>query len=357
MKPMYKLLLLLFIIPISLSATNKGKYTKTKTINKEFNVTKNATLTISNKYGNVDVFTWDKNVISIKVTITTNGNDEEKVEKRLEQIDVDFDSSSNNVSAKTIIEQHSNSWRFWGEKNNVNMQINYHINMPVSNNANLSNDYGSISLDKLEGEAKINCDYGKIVIGELLNTTNSINIDYTNKSTIDFIKDGKINADYSSLHVERSGRTHLNADYSHISFGMVTVLDFNCDYGSLKISESGKLVGNSDYMHTNIGKMRGSGDFKMDYGSLKIGELGQNFKNLIVNSSYSHLKIGVTQATAFNIKAATSYSGFKYPDGFTMTKEVKNNTSKYYEGYYNQADSNNHIDLKTSYGGITFTNN
>jgi len=110
--------------------------------------------------------------------------------------------------------------------------------MPVTNSVNLNNDYGGIALDKLEGSAKINCDYGKITIGELLNPSNSINIDYTNKSTIEYMKNGDINADYSTLHIEKTGNVDLNADYSHISFGMVADLNYNCDYGDLKIDNA-----------------------------------------------------------------------------------------------------------------------
>ena len=353
MKNMYKIVLILFLIPLTISATGReGKYTKNKVITKEFKVNNNATLTISNKYGNIDVVSWNENKITIRVSITTNGDDEDKVKKRLEQIDVDFESSLNNISAKTIIEKTSSSWSLWGKKNNVNMQINYTIKMPVTNNANLSNDYGEISLDKLEGSTKINCDYGRLNIGELLSSDNKINIDYTNKSTIDFMKDGEINADYSTLHVEKSGRTKLNADYSHISFKMVTTLDYNCDYGDLKIEDCGNLVGNSDYMHTTVEKLRGTGNFKSDYGSIKINELGDNFKNLEVSSSYTHLKFGVQPSTSFNISASLSYGNFKYRDGFTFTKEIKKNTSKQYEGYYNSANSGNNITIKSSYGNV-----
>ena len=358
MKNMYKIVLILFLIPLTMSATGgEGKYTENKVITKEFNVNNNATLAISNKYGNIDVVSWSENKITIRVSITTNGDDEDKVKNRLEQIGVEFESSSNNVSAKTIIEKTSSSWNLWGKKNNVSMQINYTIKMPITNNVNLSNDYGEISLDKLEGAAKINCDYGRLNIGELLNSDNKINIDYTNKSTIDFMKDGEINADYSTLYVEKSGRTKLNADYSHISFKMVATLDYSCDYGDLKIEDCGNLIGNSDYMHTTVQKLRGTGDFKSDYGSIKINELGDNFKSIDVSYSYTHIKFGIKPSTSFNINASLSYGNLKYGNGFTFTKEIKKNSSKQYEGYYGTSNSGSNISIKTSYGNVTFTNN
>lgn len=358
MKNMYKLLLILFLIPLTITATDKrGKYTKSKTINKEFNVSKNATLNISNKYGNIDIISWNENKIVIDITITTNGDNEEKVEKRLEQISVNFDANSSNVSAKTIVEKNTSSWNLWGNKNNVNMQINYLVKIPITNNVDLNNDYGAISLDKLEGSSKINCDYGKINIGELLNSNNYININYTSKSTIEFMKDGEINSDYSTLHIEKSGTTKLNADYSHISFGRLVSLDYNCDYGDLKIEDCENLHGNSDYMHTTVNKLSGSGDFNSDYGSIKINELGENFKNIKVKSSYTRVKLGTHPAASFNITASLSYCNLKRNTGFTFNKEIEKSSSKYYEGYYNSSNSTSNITINSSYGNVSFTNN
>jgi len=358
MKNLYKIVLILLLIPFISNASEKdGKYTKNKVVTKEFNVNKNALLSISNKYGNIGIATWNENRIVIKVSITTNGNDEEKVEKRLEQIHIEFEGNSNDVSAKTIIEKNSSSWSFWGKNNNVSMEINYLIQMPVTNHVDLTNDYGAISIDKLEGSSKINCDYGKLTIGELLNTKNSINIDYTNKSNIDFMQDGDIDADYSTLSVEKTNNVNLNADYSHISFGEIAFLEYNCDYGSLKIGASGSLIGNCDYMQTTIEKLNGSGDFDMDYGSLKINELGDNIKDINIKSSYTNTKIGVKPSNSFKLNATLSYGSLKYGSGFNFNKEIVKSSSKYYEGFYNSSSTNGNITLKSSYGSISFFSN
>lgn len=166
MTRMYKILLLVFLMPLAITATEKeGKYTKNKVLNKEFTVNADATLNLTNKYGSINIVTWEENKIVIKVSITTNGNDEDKVKTRLEQIDVEFSGNSNNVSAKTLIEKSSRSWSIWGKSNNVSMEINYLVKMPITNNLDVNMDYGSITIDKLEGTSKIDCDYGSLHIG------------------------------------------------------------------------------------------------------------------------------------------------------------------------------------------------
>ena len=354
MKNMYKLLLVFLLVPLASTASDtKGKYTKTKSFNKEFTVDDNNTVKIYNKYGNVDVVTWNENRVVIDVQVSVNGNDESKVEKRLEQIDVQFNQSSDMVSAKTIIEKSSNSWNLWGKKNKLRLEINYTVKMPAVNNADLNNNYGAISLDKLSGKAKIDCDYGKIHIGDLSNDENSIVLDYSKNSSIEYMKNGSIDADYSGLHVEEAGNVKLNADYSHLTFGKLGTVDMNCDYGTVKIGSSGDVKLNSDYTHTTLENLNGSANLSMDYGSFKVANLSADFGTVTANCSYSHLKFGVAASSSFNFKAALSYASFKGKDDFNFTKQEKKGKSASYEGSYNGTNASNSMALKMSYGSLS----
>ncbi|KAG1649363.1 RNA polymerase sigma-H factor [Nymphon striatum] len=200
------------LLPILLSAGDgklKGKYTKEKTIKKEYDVNADALLKVSNSYGNLNLTSWEGNKVMIEVHIKTNGNNEEKVQKKLNEITVDFEASSSVVSAKTVFNNSRNSWG-WGGNNKVNMQINYTIKLPIKNSVHLNNDYGSIILDRIDGHAKIYCDYGRLEIGELRGRNNQLNFDYTSKSTIDYINSGTITADYSGFHYSKSRRFNLS---------------------------------------------------------------------------------------------------------------------------------------------------
>ena len=115
MKTLYfNLILLLLAFPLTgLSSginTSKGKYTKEKSLKKEFSVNSDALLKIRNDYGNLDITSWNENRIVIEVNIKVNGNDEAKVIKKLESIDVTFEASSELVSAKTIFDKNKDSW-------------------------------------------------------------------------------------------------------------------------------------------------------------------------------------------------------------------------------------------------------
>lgn len=351
---MPKIILLLFLVPISvLGVSKKGRYTKTKTINKNFNVSENAMLTITNKYGNIILQSWDKNTIEITITIKTNGNNEEDTKNRLKDISVQFSADNNHVNALTKIAKKRSSW-FSGWKNNgVSIEIIYNVKFPINNKLLLNNDYGNISINKAKGNTTIYLDYGELNIGELLSPNNYINTDYVKNATIDYIKKGKINADYSSFEITQAEKITLNADYSSAIINNIQHLNYNCDYGNLKINNINTIIGNGDYNKANIKNITEKGIFNTDYGSLNL-ETTKTFGKIDLETTYTRVKIKTDQNTPFNIEANLNYSGFKYDeDEFTFNKEIIKSSKKYYLGYYKSKNTKSKININSSYGSIT----
>lgn len=334
----------------------KGKYTKEKTLNREYTVNSNAGLRVVNSYGNIDVVSWNENRIVIEVVIRTNGDNEDKVQKKLDEITVEFSGNGSLVTAKTIFGHNkSGSWSWWKKhRSNVSMEINYTIKVPVTNTVDLSNNYGSISLNRLQGTAKINCDYGQIIIGELLGENNSLNFDYTNNSTIEYMKSGKINADYSSFTLVKAGRLKLNADYTNSEILEVDNLNYNSDYGKLTVKKVNTLVGRGDYIPNRIGTVTGSLNLNTDYGSITIERLTSTVKDVTINSNYTGVKIGFDSNLSFDFYIQLSYASLRGEDDLSVIKTDKRNHRKTYEGYYNQQNSGTKININSTYGGVSF---
>ncbi|MCK8520549.1 hypothetical protein M0D21_03155 [Aquimarina sp. D1M17] len=363
MKALYSKILLFIFIPLLAVANNgelKGKYTKEKNLKKEFSVNANALLKISNDYGNLDITAWNENRVVMEITIKVSGNNEEKVIKKLESIDVEFDASSQMVSAKTVFNKGDKSWwdkwtSGWG--NNLNMKINYKVKVPVTNNVDFNNDYGSITLDKIEGDAKINCDYGQIIIGELMGSSNYINIDYTNNSSIRYMKTGKINADYSDFEVGDSDRIELNADYTQSKFKSVKSLSYNCDYGGIRIERGGKVSGNSDYVDTKIGSIDRELNIESDYGSIVVESLQPSVKSVSIDTDYTGISLGYASGCNFDFTFKSSYGGIKVDDGVTIQKKYVKDSKKEYQGHVGQPNSGNTINIYSSYGSVKLRKN
>ncbi|MEM9649969.1 MAG: hypothetical protein AAF969_15940 [Bacteroidota bacterium] len=351
----------LFLLPLASHAdTNKlpGRYTKEKTIKKEFEVNSDALFKVKNSYGNLNITSWNENRVVIEVRIKTNGNNEERVQKRLDEIDVDFENSSNLVSARTIFGDRGSNWGWsWGKRKNVNVQVNYTIKIPVKNSINLNNDYGNIYLDRVDGHAKISCDYGKIDIGELRGRNNELRFDYTSRSNFEYINSGEIIADYSGFTVEKAGNLTIKADYTNSTVNQMENLEYSSDYGSLEVREVQNVNGNGDYVGVKLGTVHGKVNVTSDYGSLKIDQLAPDAGDVNIKTDYTGIKIGYHPEYHFDFEISAEYAGVSGKDAFEINISKEKSSEKYYKGYYGSENSGNTILITTDYGGVTFYQN
>lgn len=356
---LYFLLIFLLSSLLTFSAEGwHGKHTKEKTLKKEYTVNRDALLKINNSYGNINIITYSGNTVSIEVHIKTNGNNLEKVQEKLEDITVAFQASASMVSAKTIFgKNRSGSWWNWGRNDNVHMEINYLVKLPITNGVDLNNDYGNINLDRLEGRAKISCDYGKITTKELLADNNLISFDYTNNSYFEYIKSGKIQADYSSFTVGKTKNLDLNADYTKSTVEIAENISYTCDYGSVTVEKANNVNGKGDYLTARFGEIYKNIQIAADYGTIKIDKMTANAGNVTINSDYTVITIGYDPSYHFNFDLILEYASLRSDDNFQFIKKKVESTSKYYQGYYGDINIGNLIKISSDYGSVTIKRN
>ena len=356
LKIQFKLALLLLLMPAILIATNDidTKTTKEKNIKKSFDVSSNNTLKVNNSYGNLDIVTWNENRIVFDITIKVTGSDSDKVQERLNEINVEFSNSEGIVSAITKFSNKKKSWWNWNGDKNLKIEVNYRVKMPITNNVDLSNDYGAINLDKLEGHAKLNCDYGKITTKELMADNNDIRFDYSNNCYFEYINGGKINADYSGFTVAKTKNLNINADYTKSIIEVSENVNYNCDYGSLKIDNINNIEGNGDYLSLRLGNVYKNVKLKADYGSIKIERMASKAKSINITSDYVGITIGHDANYNFDFDIDLQYGSLRESDGFNFNNKKVDHSDKHYDGYYGSQNSGNLVKIDSEYGSVTF---
>lgn len=345
----------MLLLPLLANATDdKKKHEKKRVIKKEFTVNANARVALNNRYGNLNISTWNKNKVEIEVTITVKGNDLDDVEDKLSTIDVLFNASASFVEAETIFQKNKSNWSWWKKSNNINYKINYLVKMPKSNSVDLDNDYGNIYLSELDGKADINCDYGKISLNALNANNNNINLDYCSNSTINYMKSGDVNVDYSKLTIDKTENVIVNADYSGVKLGETKNVDFNSDYGSISIDEAENVNGNSDYASMRFGTIKKNLNIDTDYGSLQVKNLANGFGKVDINGQYAGIKIGVDPDAVFTFEIDLQYAGFsRNNDKMEFFKSISKSTKKYYEGKFGKGSTDSRIKIRSQYGGVS----
>ncbi len=345
-------LLILFLCSLGGYAHAWPKKEKvTREVHKTFYAKADGFVYIQNKYGDVRVTSWDEDQVVFDIEITVEGTSKSKIEAKLEEIDIEFDASPDRIRAITHIET---SWKntFFFASNYIDFEINYTVKLPKNSKVHLINDYGTISLNELYGQAEIDCDYGKLIVGALYADGNSIKLDYTRNSTIDYIKSGVIDADYSDFEVGESENIRLQADYTDAQFGHVAALEFDNDYGKITVDSAQKIIGTGDYVTCRFGTIESQLDLDADYGSLKILHLKAGFKSVRFNTDYTAIQLGIDSQAAFSFEVDMDYGGFSAEQPLIFEKEItKNSVYRYYQGYH-LAKGAGHVQIEADYGSI-----
>lgn len=357
LKIQYRLALLLLVIPLITFANTDvliAKTSKERNIKKSYNVSADATLKVTNSFGNLNIITWDQNRIEFDITIKITGNDEEKVEERLNSIDIDFSASNDLVSAVTKIEKNKKNWWNWGKKMNLQMEIDYVIKMPMTNNVNLSNDFGSITLDKLKGSSKIRCNHGQITTKELMSNSNVINFNHTKDSYFEYIKEGQISANHSGFTIAKAEKININANHTRSIVEYAKNVEYGCNHGSLKVDNINNLQGKGNHLTLRIGNVFKNLDLKGSHGSLKIERIAPKANNIDIDVRFTSMTIGYDAAFNFNFDLDFAHGSLRDSDGFNFTNKETDHTSKKYEGYYGAKDSGNMVKINSQHGSVSF---
>ena len=326
MKLYFNLLLLgIFFSSAVVTASENPLVLESKVIDKSFSVNSNAELRINNKYGNVNMTTWDKNTVEFHIEIKVDGKNATKVKERINSINVEFSANAGRVSAETIIENIGNS-------NNVNITIHYFVKLPKTNSIDITNKYGNITLDGLKGSSAIDLSYGNMNLGKLENALNIWDLDYVTTANVDMVKSANITMDYSKLTLGNSEVINLNADYSDVNLGEIEDLVNDMDYGNLFIEKANSVSNVSDYSNVKIGTIYKSFVSSLSYGSIAIGNVKKGFNKISISADYSDVSIGMDPGAGYTIEGNFKYGGLDFPSNVNMSKQIEKSVAKTYEG-------------------------
>ncbi|GGD33391.1 hypothetical protein [Flavobacterium orientale] len=345
MKNLYSLILF-FVVLSGYATEHNGKHTKQKTAKKSVAVNSDATVDISNKYGNVFVTTWNEDKIDIEVVITVSGDDESWVDKKLASISVDFNGSKSLYAAKTIFEKISSSSR----RNSV--EINYTVKIPKNGNVKIANQYGNILSHDLNGSTNIVCKYGKIAMGKLNNSINIIKIDYCSKSTIESLKNAVINAKYSGLTIGSFSNLDINSSYTDVVVLNGYSLKYASNYGKIATGKVNNIEGSGNYLSIKIDEIENNLKLTTNYSNFSLNAVSAKASNISITSGYTNIKMNHSPNYTFDFDVITKYANFKSEAPLEYNTRVETNTTKSYTGFYKKSGTNK-VTITSNYGNVS----
>lgn len=251
------------------------KYTKKRTIDANFEAADNFSLSLTGKYSDYKISTWDENYVCFHVEIITKSNKQEAAEDMLYAIDVDFDNAKidKKIKATTIINKNNIK--------NVSFQISYYVMVPQDITISIYNLYGDVQMDKANKDLYVEMKYGDFYIDNIF-THAEINLLY---GDADIKNANKITAymNYGDMDVVNVKKALITMNYGSANFDAVDVLD-----------------GKFNYSDIELGYVAKTADININYGDVEINNMNNDFELIKVQANYSDIELTLSETMSFS---------------------------------------------------------
>ncbi len=350
-------LLLIFVqLLVIFSAVAVENDEFSKNLHKEYDANQNTILFIQNKFGNVDVNNWDKNQITIDVTITVDHHNEEKAKELIDYISVEFNQSGNRIEAITHIDDKFSKWNtFTFGDNKKDFSIDYKVNIPKYIQLELDNKYGSVFVNEIEGYANISVKYGNLKINKVLRDNkkplSEISLAYSN-GTIDECGWLNLTLKYSKMEIEKSHALIAMTRYSKLYVDNASSIVCESKYDEYRIGKLTNFVTTAAYTDFDIDEISKKLEFENRYGSVKIDFVPKDFEKIDIDNEYGSVKIGIDLNASYNLEGYAKYADIDYPDVGRVSR-IKESTSLTVEGLVGKdSKTKSEVYIKTRYGSV-----
>jgi len=341
-----------------------GKTEYTKTIKKKFKLTADGDVSIANKYGNVNLKTWNQNEVKIDITITANASSEAIADNIFERIIIEFANRSDFVGAQTVIESQKSNW--WGGKDKGDFTIDYDVSIPSRANLQLSNKYGDAEIEAIGGDASINVKYGNFNLHSV-DSDAEIELGYGNgtigevrKASIDLmygklkLKQAKhlyIESMYSKLYVDKADKIKSNSKYDTYNLGELIEFSNQGKHDHFDIEGVSFVSIYSKYSDLKIETLYKKGEFEMKHGGVKINNLKKGFDLVSFDCSYTDCKIYMDDHVDFQLDARVEYASVRYPGGMNVSYEKQKDSDHEVTGHRGSSSAGT-IKARLKHGGL-----
>ena len=277
---------LLALLPASAHPKDDTKLTKT--ITREFNVPADGHVTIINKYGPIQINTWDYDSVYVKIEITAFGKNDKSVNKIMDRVDFDFDQNNKYLELATVLDRSSGFfteiWNNIGDYSKTllsqnQLKIEYTVFMPSTSDLNITNKFGDIYLEDYIGDLEVELSHGNIRAGKIVSRFDLDlsfgNVDVKSIHDADLVLKA-VEADFSEI---QSGRIQSSSSEIIIDEIHNLRIDSRSDR-KFQIRRAGSISGTGSFSKIRIETFENDLKLDLNYGTFDITALNPGFSRI-----------------------------------------------------------------------------
>ncbi|MCX6285671.1 MAG: DUF4097 family beta strand repeat-containing protein [Bacteroidetes bacterium] len=349
MKTVLKITIIILLVGLAIGMKGASINEYTRVIKKEFSVSPDAQLTISNKFGGIHCSNWDKNVVGIEVKVVVDATNDNTAAKMLEKINVNFNSTTSLVEVTTVFDEMNTSGR-------NRFQVDYTINLPSSMSLDLSNKFGDIYINEASGKTRINLSYGSLDVNKLNNSDNLIDLKFCNSAKVRSIKGAVINLKYSTLDIDYAGSLRLDSKFSNLNANKIIALNVSFEGGAVDIKNSSTIESRSKFSDMDIERIEQSLSLDIQYGSCSVRNMGPDFTSINIKNKYADVDVRLPESAVYSLDATLKYCELHFPESNSnLNYRSVTPTSSEYRGVVGSKDAKPKasVVVRSDYGSVS----
>ncbi|MCK5135052.1 MAG: hypothetical protein KAR19_04630 [Bacteroidales bacterium] len=333
-------LLLIVVVSFTLTAQDARKeYSETYDINK------GVTLSTETKYSDIELLTWDKNVLDILVEVKVDASSKSKAEETLKKIQISIQKSGNTISLETKMDQ--------GWSRNVKTEISITIKAPAYINLNMENSYGDLFIQEVSGLALLDLKYSNIKAGKLSRGNekpyNQIDLAYSN-GTIDEAGWIEMELAYSDMEINSSQMLFVESKYSKMTGESAGGIITEGAYNKYFFDEIDSFIAELKYSGLKFGVLNKKLDLQSTYTNAKVLKLSKDFEKVDASLSYGNIFMDVESGASFKFEGESKYGKINVAPEGKLSKSKEGISMKIWGTVGSSPKSTMH--LITRYGNI-----
>ncbi|MEZ4888968.1 MAG: hypothetical protein R3E32_29850 [Chitinophagales bacterium] len=302
---------------------------RSKTIEETVAISSTATVEIANKYGRIEIDTWNKDSLYIEVSISAQAKNFDKVERIMDRINIDMNTESEDFmifrteigsgkGSSGILGFFQDLWDSTSDLTNSllntqNVTVDYKVFLPESVKLTIENRFGDVLLPTVKGALRTDIEHGDLHAKDIWNARN-ISAKY-GKLDIENIRQGNLNLSFVDAVIESAGSLQVESRSSNINLEEVEHLEVDANYDEWYIGSAESVNGSQVSTDLRVRNLSKSIDITSKYGSVDVSRIEPQVKSVNLFGNYTDYSLGFNPSVSYDFNVSLKEGdNFYFPE-------------------------------------------
>ncbi|MEL6591438.1 MAG: hypothetical protein AAFQ68_15215 [Bacteroidota bacterium] len=289
-------------------------------IKKSLQLSPDQTLSIFNRYGDVNINSWSEDYTKVVVTIYAHSSDPNTARERLDEVEILERKSSTGVVLETeILSKTFTLLRQQG------VEVTYEISLPDAIPLDIENRFGDVYLDARSGNVKIDVKNGNVVAKGLEGDDNRIKLQF-GQADLSKVNRANLDMSFGELSLSEGADIFLKSNAAVVRIDQVDAIELSANLGEIKIEEANTITGSYTSAKVTVGRLNQMAelDIKAAIG-FEIEEVAAGFEGIILTGNFTALNLGFHEEASFKVDAQVQYGDLT---GHNLGADIKSTTQE-----------------------------